>query len=286
MQQAEDDPLDEDKKSTRGPQQSGIQTFARLQQQGVARPGPMVGMNPLGQPQMGQVTGAPQPPQGGGTLGQMQQPRAGGIGQQVQAAHPPQPGAPPPAAAPPPAQSPIAQGLLQHLTGGGYQNPLQGQMQQGVSALMANPSAYGSDVVQGTFDRLKGQLDQTFQHDARSLDEMMAKRGLYDSTMAGQKYSDLATEKNRTLADMIQQLTAGQAQQYGADRASALNAGMQFGQQGLNQFQANTGAQQGWMGQAMNYDQNQFGNSLATAQQNNQQQQQMMQLWMQLMGLS
>ena len=110
----------------------------------------------------------------------------------------------------------------------------QGQFDQATqAAIMAglqNPSAYNSDVVTGTFNRLNDVMTQ-------KQNEEMAARGLMNSTPAVGRLGD-------TRAYLAQTLLENQAQQYGQDRAAAIAAatgwsGQQFGQAaqgyGLNQ---------------------------------------------------
>lgn len=142
-------------------------------------------------------------------------------------------------------------GAIQQNLGANFQAPLTGQTQQSVQNLLANPSAYNSDMVMNTYNQAKQGIDQTFNTDKTNLDQMMAKRGLYDSTMTGQKYSDLATEKDRSLTGLAQNLITQQAQQYGQDQTNAINAGMNFGNQALNVNQANMANRQGAIGQGL-----------------------------------
>lgn len=106
---------------------------------------------------------------------------------------------------------------------------------QQVQNALQNPSAYGAPQVQQTFDMLNQQLGQNYDYQRKQLNDEMASRGLSESTIAGQRYSDLGTEQARAQANMATQLATQAAQTYGQDRTSALNAGLNLGNLGVSQ---------------------------------------------------
>lgn len=123
---------------------------------------------------------------------------------------------------------------------------LQPALEQQLLAGLQNPSAYNSDVVKGTYDMLNQQLLKGYDVQRQQLNEEMARRGLSASSVAGGRLGDLASNQARAQSDLAQGLLTQQAQTYGSDRASALNAALGYGgqqfQQGLAGFQANLGA--------------------------------------------
>lgn len=174
-----------------------------------------------------------------------------------------------------PGANPFQQGSFQ------YNNPLNQQLQQSVSQHLANPSAYNSQMVQGTYNMLNQDLSQGYDYQRKQLQDMMAQRGFDASTLHGQKYSDLGTEQARAQANLAYQLTTDAAKQYGNDLNGAISAAMGYGaqdfgqaqsayntnqsgqsqlyQQQLAAFQANQAAQQQQYGQQQQNFQNYVG---------------------------
>lgn len=104
-----------------------------------------------------------------------------------------------------------------------------------VNQALTNPSAYGSPQVQDTFNMLKQSLGQDYDYQRKQLNDELASRGLSESTIAGQRYSDLGTEQARAEANMATQLANQAALTYGQDRSSALSAGLGAGNLGVSQ---------------------------------------------------
>jgi hypothetical protein len=104
-----------------------------------------------------------------------------------------------------------------------------------VNQALANPSAYGSKQVQDTYNMLNTQLGQDYDYQRKQLNAELASRGLTDSTIAGNRYSDLATEQARAQSNLATQLATQAAQTYGQDRNAALQAGLGLGNLDLAQ---------------------------------------------------
>lgn len=125
-------------------------------------------------------------------------------------------------------------------------NPLDMQLQRALMGAVQNPSAYGSDVVGQTYDMLNRRLGQGYDAERQRINEDMARRGLYNSSIAGGRLGDLATNQAYAQQDLATNLLRDQAQTYGQDRTSALGqamgySGQTFGNQ-LAGFQANQSA--------------------------------------------
>lgn len=245
-------------------------------------------------PQMPQSQGGT----GGAQSGMLQQPGQQQPRQNWQTSHPPQSqqtgSAPPPTFAqmqaqgqarpapqqvqqqqPAPTQAPLS-------SQGASQAPAQGTdstLQQSIQQALQNPSAYGSQQVQDSYNMLNQQLGESYKQEQSQLNDELAKRGISDSSIAGQRYSDLATEQARAQSNMATTLATQAAQTYGADRTAAQSAGLGLGNLGVAQQQANTGQQsvqnqftlgQGNLGlgqQQLAQQGSQFGQSLGLQQQ-------------------
>lgn len=105
---------------------------------------------------------------------------------------------------------------------------VQGTLSNQIQQALTNPSAYGAPQVQAVFDMLNQQLGEDYGYQRKQLNDEMATRGLSESTIAGQRYSDLATEQARAEANMATQLATQAAQTYGQDRNSALQSGLSY----------------------------------------------------------
>jgi hypothetical protein len=143
--------------------------------------------------------------------------------------------------APPPQYQQGAQGGQNVQAGGNPQNALS----QSITQALQNPSAYGAPQVQQTFDMLNQQLGQGYDYQRKQLNEELAGRGLSESTIAGQRYSDLATEQSRAQANLATQLATQAAQTYGQDRTAAQQSGLSYGNLGVNQGQLDLNKQLG-----------------------------------------
>lgn len=125
--------------------------------------------------------------------------------------------------------------------------PVGGALQQSILDALGNPSRFGAKEAQDMFGRLSGQIDDEYTLKGRQVDEQMAARGFYDSTMAGGQLHDLNVGRRSAKTDLAQRIAESQAQTYGQDRASAIQQALGFmnqEQQG-NQFDRDLYARQG-----------------------------------------
>lgn len=107
-------------------------------------------------------------------------------------------------------------------------SPVQGQLQGAVSQALTAPSRYDLDAVKQVRTALQGDLQQQYGAQQKSLNEELARRGLSESTIAGQRYSDLASEQARSMSNLDAQLLRDFASTEAADRTSALGSGQNF----------------------------------------------------------
>jgi hypothetical protein len=87
-----------------------------------------------------------------------------------------------------------------------------------------------------TFDRLNGRLNEDFGVLNRRLNENLTARGLGESSIYGDKFSDLGTEQIRAQSDLANQVNEQAASQDWNDRLAALSGynavtGQQFRQE-------------------------------------------------------
>lgn len=211
-------------------QQSQMRPGARRSEPGQPTP---PGHPPEGKYDLSQTPGAP----GGPTQPYYSQTDANGVGHAV-----PAPGPQPTFAqmqqagqarpAPPPMHVPQQPSYAPQLT-------------QAISQALVNPSAYGSDQVMQTYNRLGQNIDDQYAQQKQATDEEMARRGLYDSTLAGGKLHDLNIGQRDAKTALAQQLATSQAQDYSGARSQAIaqalqaqgqdqNYGLQQQQFGLN----------------------------------------------------
>lgn len=233
-------------------------TFSTMQKQGIARP-----PSPASQP-------APAPAPVPGVTPQMY-PRP--TTQPPVTA--PQPSAP--QSAPQSAQPDIMSVLMQHFTQGRGATPLGNGIYGQIMSSLANPSAYGADEAQKTFDRLNSRLSEGYDVERQKIKEEMARRGLSDSTIYGGRLGDVAIQQGRAQSDLAEQIAEQQALRAQQDRASAIQQAL--GYQGL----LNDQGQQDFQN-LFNFGQQSFNNQLASAGLNNQLQQQQVQMLLQLLG--
>jgi len=246
------------------------QTFLQQQQQGVPRPAPsytfggsmgtglggMSGTNPyLGGPKTG--SGAPQPPQMPGVGTQMPQQPYNPYSAQ------PQPGMPGQGQAQPQQQSQQQSqgGQQQQAPGTAQANQMGGALQSLLTGQLQNPNPYNSSNIQTMMQTLNTPIQEQQQQQLAANESNMASRGLANSNINTGFINDINTQAGRqqmNSADMLLQ-NAAQAQMQGTNSA---------------------------VSNALGYGNQQFGQSLATAQQNQSMDQQQQQYMMQLLGLS
>lgn len=126
---------------------------------------------------------------------------------------------------------------------------------------LQNPSAYDSDAVRASYEHLVGGIDDSYALQRQGVDEEMARRGIYDSTIAGGRMHDLNIGQRDARTQLAGGLIRDQAASHDAGRSNAVNQGMQYGR-------------------------DQYGNQLTTAQFNAQQEAANTQLLMQLLGIT
>lgn len=197
------------------------QTFAQMQQAGLARPAPPP---PGGAPTMTSYQGSAQPTAGPSSFQAPQQ--------QLSAA---------PTAAP----RMMSASMMSAPTSFGAPD-VGSQYTQSVSNALNAPSRYDLPQVQQVRDALTAQLQQQFGGDARRLDEQMAQRGLSASSLGGGYQGDLKAAQATALANLNAQLIQGQAATSAGDLAASLGAGAQWQQQQNqgSQFQQSLAQQQ------------------------------------------
>lgn len=125
-----------------------------------------------------------------------------------------------------------------------------GELQQRVQSALSSPSRYDLDSVRQVRSALQGDLDQDYAYQGKQLDGEMAKRGLSESTIAGQRYSDLATEQARAKANIDAQLLRDYAATNAADMSASLGAGQNY----ENAYQSRGLQQQGLDQSARQFD--------------------------------
>jgi hypothetical protein len=180
------------------------QTFAQLQASGQARPAPPP---PAPAPAPQQMQAAPQ---------QMAQALFGSPQQQMQ----------------PTGNSVSMQGFAQP---GMMSQPFQaaqgqtGQpsnVTQALQQLLANPSSYNTDAVMGTYGRLAGQIDDEFNQRNVGINEEMARRGIFDSSIAGGRLGDSNVARRSAQVELADRLAQQQAEKMDEARRGAIGLGL------------------------------------------------------------
>lgn len=303
-------------------------TFADLSRQGRARPPrPMLGGMASQQAPQGTAPapgGAPQPPNqvrgfganiaGGGTVpGQVQRsapaPQYDENGNYQQPQSNGQPGAEQIAAREngprgyqPPQQQPATPGnganMEQDLydrwkNPSGFQAPGGNPaLQKSIQDALANPSPYNSDNFKSQFDVASQGLNQQYNADYQRINEDMSRRGIYNSTIAGGRLGDLASNQATAKSNLATNMLNASAANYGQDRSNAIAQALGYGGQDFSQALQGYNANQGQSQQALqNYlgygqqsfeNQNTYNNSL----QGNDVYNQLLPMLMSLMGYS
>lgn len=168
----------------------------------------------------------------------------------------------------------------------------------GVQGALNQPSRYDSQLVQDTYNRLGGQIDDQYNAADQALQGNLARRGLGsegDTTIGANdaRYQNL--QRRTAKSDLANSLAMNVANTQGADRSAALAAamgytGQQYGQQldtaGFNNAanQQNFGNQLSTAGFNNAAGQQSFNNQLATSQYNSSQDQQNQALLLKLLG--
>lgn len=131
----------------------------------------------------------------------------------------------------PPAAAPAAApGGGAGASGGAY-----GNIEQSLQDLLDNPSPYSTDAMQELRGLLTGNITQQFGAARKKLDEDMARRGIYDSSIAGGYYGDLEGQQSNALANLDAQLLQDNASLTQQGRLAGLDAAMGWQSNRFNQ---------------------------------------------------
>jgi len=126
--------------------------------------------------------------------------------------------------------------------------PVADATQQKILDLLQKPSGWDSDLVQNMYNQQGAKIDDQYQAQDTAINEEMAKRGLYDSSIAGGRLKDSNLMKRDAKTNLADSLLQQMGMNYGSDqaRAATLGAGYQGQQFGENTtaFGLNQGAQQ------------------------------------------
>lgn len=99
-------------------------------------------------------------------------------------------------------------------------------VQQAIQQLLANPSSYNTDAVMGTYNRLAGQIDDEFDQRNVGINEEMARRGIFDSTIAGGRLGDSNLARRSAQVELGDRLAQQQAEKIDEARARAAQLGL------------------------------------------------------------
>ena len=148
-----------------------------------------------------------------------------------------------------------------------------------VMALLQNPSAYDTAAAKGTYDNLSSSIDDQYNQINQQIKEEMARRGITSSTIYGGRLQDSAAMRKTAKEQLAQNILDQQAKTLGADRASAIAAGSNFGNdaftRALQAYTTNRDTGQQGFGNELNLSQlldsiqrGQTADTLSTAQVN------------------
>ena len=137
--------------------------------------------------------------------------------------------------------------------------PVADATQQKMLDLLAKPSGWDSELVQNMYGKMGGQIDDQFAQQDTAINEEMAKRGLYDSSIAAGRLKDSNIGRRDAKTNLADSLLQQMGMNYGNDqaRAAGLGAGyqgQQFGEQSTA-FGLNQGAEQQAFGQQLGAEQ-------------------------------
>jgi hypothetical protein len=149
-------------------------------------------------------------------------------------------------------QAPQAKPVQQY--GGSQQGQqMRQQLQQQLQSFGAAPSRFDTQAFQQIRGAQAQNLQAEYQGQQKALNEDLARRGLFASSIGGGRLGDLAGQQARALAGLDAELLGRAADTQAADRAQLLSAGQGFaelaGSQDLQQFEANR------VGQAAEFEQ-------------------------------
>jgi len=127
------------------------------------------------------------------------------------------------------------------------------QLQQQLQSFGAAPSRFDTQAFQQIRGAQAQNLQAEYQGQQKALNEDLARRGLFASSIGGGRLGDLAGQQARALANLDAELLSRAADTQAADRAQLLSAGQGLaelaGAQDLQQFEANR------VGQAAEFEQ-------------------------------
>lgn len=123
----------------------------------------------------------------------------------------------------------------------GVSNQFQQQLQRQLQGFMAQPSAYNTQAFQQIRGAQAANLQAEYGAEQKKLDEELAKRGLYSSSIGGGMMGDLAGQQARALSSLDAQLLQQFATTQAADRLAAMRAAQEYATQ--QQTQALKGAE-------------------------------------------
>lgn len=185
------------------------QTFAQMQQQGMARP-------------------APPPPPSQSMSPQGSAMSAGPSSSQTATQTPPGTSWLNPTTSPSPYGQSSPTAPMPQTNQAAPTRDVNSQLSTAVSNALASPSRYDLPQVQQVNDALTSQLQQQFGAQNKQLDETLASRGLSASSVGGGYMGDLAGQQDTALANMRAGLIQNQAQTAAQDQTAALGAGQNY----------------------------------------------------------
>lgn len=149
-------------------------------------------------------------------------------------------------------QAPQAKPAQQY--GGSQQaNDMRQRLQQQLQSFGAAPSRYDTQMFQQIRGAQAQNLQAEYQGQQKALDEDLARRGLFSSSIGGGRMGDLAGQQARALSSLDAQLLQQAADTQAQDRAQLMQSGQGLaelaGAQDLQQFEANR------VGQAAEFEQ-------------------------------
>jgi hypothetical protein len=113
-------------------------------------------------------------------------------------------------------------------TAPGTQSPLGSQISQVLQQLLGSPTAYNSDAMMREFQAGSRGIDDDFSLRRKRLDEEMARRGIYDSTIAAGNLGDLNIGQRSAETELMDRLLTKRADAQDGGIRSALAAAMGY----------------------------------------------------------
>ncbi len=127
-------------------------------------------------------------------------------------------------------------------------NPLGAQTTGAIQSFLSNPNGFNSDAVKQSYDYLSKNIDQNYDQGQLALKDEMAKRGLGESSINGERSNILLGNRRSAQEDLANNLMMQQAQSQTSAQQAAIQAAMGYGNQnfsqGLGAYQANAGTNQ------------------------------------------